>query len=196
MVMFGKRGSESLEGTVEDSGQKSQANAVAGRVVQKDAVPNQKKNLNQPTQNQMNQRSKPVSTVIGEDTIVEGKVVSKGTLQVDGTVKGEIIAENEVIIGQTGQIFASIKAKNVNISGKVHGNIVGTEKLTLQPSSEIKGDVQTAAGALVIESGAKLEGSCTMGSNASPAQEPKQKSNGQNGQNGQAKRPEAEVVNA
>ncbi|MBN1516766.1 polymer-forming cytoskeletal protein [Candidatus Sumerlaeota bacterium] len=108
-------------------------------------------------------RNSTVGTVIGEDTNIDGKVHSKGTLRIDGTIKGEVNADDKVIVGQTGEVFASIEAKIVTISGKVHGNIIATERVELQPTCEILGDVQTAAGALIIESGAKLEGNCTMG---------------------------------
>jgi len=105
-----------------------------------------------------------VGTVLGEDTVFKGgKIVSKGTLRIDGSVEGEIIAEDSVVVGPTGTVKANITARSVAVSGKVFGNIIARERLELQPTSEVHGDVQTAAGALIIEGGAKLEGRCIMG---------------------------------
>lgn len=105
-----------------------------------------------------------VGTVLGEDSIFQGgKIISKGTLRIDGTVEGEIVAEESVVVGPTGLVKANIKARSVAVSGKVHGNIEALERLELQPTSEVCGDVVTAAGALIIEGGAKLEGKCIMG---------------------------------
>jgi len=102
-------------------------------------------------------------TVIGEDTIFQGgKIVSKGTLRIDGQVEGEIVAEDRIIIGPTGCVRANLAARHVAVSGKVFGNIVAFERLELQPTSEVHGDVQTSAGALIIEGGARLDGKCIM----------------------------------
>ena len=117
-------------------------------------------------------RNSPVGTVIGDDTTIDGKIHSKGTLRVDGCVKGEVKADDSVIIGPTGEVEATVEAKLVTISGKVQGNITATERLELQPTCEILGDIETAEGALVIESGARIEGRCTMGLSSKAAKGP------------------------
>ena len=105
-----------------------------------------------------------VETVIGEDTFIVGvKIVSKGTLLIDVLVEGEIQAEEAVVVGPTGTVKANITARTVAISGKVYGNIIASERLEIQPTGEVHGDLQTAAGALMVESGAKIEGKCLMG---------------------------------
>ena len=108
--------------------------------------------------------SSGVGTVLGEDTVFKGgKIISEGTLRIDGCVEGEIEAHDSVMVGPTGVVKANIKARTVAVSGKVFGNIQASERLELQPTSEVHGDVATAAGALIIEGGAKLEGRCIMG---------------------------------
>jgi cytoskeletal protein CcmA (bactofilin family) len=108
-----------------------------------------------------------MGSVLGEDTVLlGGKIVSKGTLRVDGRLEAEIEAEDSIIVGPNGIVKANVSARSVAISGKVYGNIVAHERLELQPTSEVYGDIQTAPGALIIEGGAKLEGHCTMGLDA------------------------------
>jgi cytoskeletal protein CcmA (bactofilin family) len=110
-------------------------------------------------------------TVVGEDTVFQGgRLVSKGTLRIDGTIEGEVLAEDSIVVGPTGIVRGNLAARHVAVSGKVFGNVVAYERLELQPSSEVHGDVQTAAGALIIEGGAKLDGKCIM---AEPEDMPK-----------------------
>lgn len=119
-----------------------------------------------------------VATVLGEDSvIVGGKIISKGTMRVDGRIEAEVEAEDTIVVGPNGIVKADIKARCVAVSGKVLGNITATERLELQPTSEVLGDIKTAPGALIIEGGAKLEGRCLMGlsekaGEASPSKKP------------------------
>lgn len=122
-----------------------------------------------------------MATVIGDDTQIEGKVYSKGTLRVDGTVRGEIRSDDSVIVGPSGEVYASIESNVVTISGKVHGNIKAKERLELQPTCEILGDIETAEGSLIIESGARIEGKCAMGLSKSSSARPAGPSGGNAG---------------
>jgi len=105
-----------------------------------------------------------METIIGEDTVfLGGKIVSKGTLRIDGRVESEVQAEEAVVVGPTGAVKGNIAARNVAISGKVLGHVIARERLEIQPTGEVYGDLTTATGALIIEGGAKVEGKCIMG---------------------------------
>ncbi|MCX8035632.1 MAG: polymer-forming cytoskeletal protein [Candidatus Sumerlaeia bacterium] len=105
-----------------------------------------------------------VESIIGEDTsFIGGKIVSKGMLRIDGRVEGEILAEDAVVVGQTGAVKGPITARTVAVSGKVFGSVIAHERLEIQATGEIHGDFQTASGGLIIEGGAKIEGRCLMG---------------------------------
>ena len=109
-------------------------------------------------------RTSAVESIIGEDTSFQGgKILSKGMLRIDGRVESEIMAEDAVVVGQSGAVKGNITARAVAISGKVFGNVIAHERLEIQPTGEVHGDVHTAAGALIIDGGAKLEGKCIMG---------------------------------
>jgi cytoskeletal protein CcmA (bactofilin family) len=118
-----------------------------------------------------------MGSVLGEDTVLlGGKIVSKGTLRVDGRLEAEIEAEDSIIVGPSGVVKANISARSVAISGKVYGNITAHERLELQPTSEVFGDIQAAPGALIVEGGAKFEGKCTMGLDTKKTEPAKPKS--------------------
>lgn len=117
-----------------------------------------------------------METIVGEDTVILGaKIASKGTLRIDGRVEGEVTTEDAVIIGPSGSIKGNVTARSVTVSGKILGNILARERLEIQPTGEVHGDVQTGAGTLIIEGGAKLEGRCVMGMAEKPAEAAREK---------------------
>ena len=102
-------------------------------------------------------------TVISGDTFVEGKILAKGELCIDGGFKGEIVSSSRVIVGTAGKVEGTVEAKAMVVSGRVVGNLHILERLELLSTGELYGDLQTQPGALIIEKGARLEGRCSMG---------------------------------
>lgn len=103
-----------------------------------------------------------VGTVVGEETKIEGKLISKGNLRIDGEVEGEIFADDTVVIGPGGRINGNIEARVILVGGSVTGNVRSSEKVEIQPQGNVQGDVYTPYGRLIIEEGARLEGKCAM----------------------------------
>jgi cytoskeletal protein CcmA (bactofilin family) len=103
-----------------------------------------------------------VTTVVGDETTVEGKVSSKGNLHIDGRVVGEIFADDTVIIGPSGNVEGNIEARTILVGGTVKGNVRASDKLEIQPQGTIHGDIFTPFGHLIILEGARLEGKCAM----------------------------------
>ena len=112
-----------------------------------------KKNNNGETDGLMN-------TIIGKDTVINGTLDIRGSLRVDGTVKGKVICSDCVTIGATGHVEAEIQANTAIIAGRMLGNVVTTEKIELQAKCEMEGDLKTKS--LVIEQGALFCGACNM----------------------------------
>ena len=111
------------------------------------------------------------STSIDATSEFEGTLRCKETLRIDGRVKGEVICEKMVLIGEGGKVHASITADAVEISGEVKGDITASRKITLNRSASVTGNLSTPG--IVIQEGAKLEGRILIGSDAKPAQESK-----------------------
>ena len=101
-----------------------------------------------------------LSTIIGKDSTFTGTMEVKGTLRVDGKVKGKVIADETVSIGNTGEVEADIEAKIVVVAGTVVGNIHSSDKTELQAKAKVIGDLITKS--IVIEQGAIFHGSCQM----------------------------------
>ena len=105
-----------------------------------------------PSATRASDRSAP--SVIGQDLTITGNMLSKGEIQIDGEVQGDI-KSTHVIVGEKALITGSIAAEEIVIRGKVMGSVRG-KRVLLQTSSHVEGDIYHQA--LAIEQGAFFEG--------------------------------------
>ncbi len=89
-----------------------------------------------------------------------GKIIADSDFRIDGTVEGDIICRGKLIIGQNGFLKGSISCINAEIIGKVDGDLLVSDTLTLRSSADITGDVKTRT--LVVEPNAVFNGTCSM----------------------------------
>ena len=101
-----------------------------------------------------------MNTIIGKDTTFTGTLDVKGSLRVDGTVKGKVLCTDCVTVGSSGLVEADIEAETAVVAGRMHGNVLAREKMELQAKCEMEGDIK--AKSLVIEQGAVFCGACNM----------------------------------
>lgn len=96
-------------------------------------------------------------SVIGSDLAIIGaglKIVSKGSLQIDGEVQGDVLG-SKVIIGQSGKVTGLVNAENVLVEGSVFGTIKGVD-VVLKSSARVEGDIFHQS--FTLEQGAAFEG--------------------------------------
>jgi len=105
-------------------------------------------------------------TIIGLNVVLKGNLHNKGSIQVNGTIDGEVRSDENVTIGETALIKGPVSAKIVEISGEVKGLIEATEKLEINPTGKVFGDIN--AKTLIIKQGATFVGKSIM-----PADMPK-----------------------
>ncbi len=99
-------------------------------------------------------RERGAPSIIGVDLLITGNLISKGEVQIDGEVQGDIHATH-VVIGERARITGGIIAEEVVIRGHVMGSVRG-KRVLLQTSSHVEGDVYHQT--LAIEQGAFFEG--------------------------------------
>ncbi len=98
---------------------------------------------------------------IGSGTFLEGLIETSGSLRVDGRVKGTIKSNDAVTIGSAGEVIGDVYARSAIIGGKVEGNVIVQEKLILESTSILNGNLR--AGKLIIDEGALFNGKSEMG---------------------------------
>ena len=103
----------------------------------------------------------PAINMIGSGTIITGDIQSKGDIRVDGTLKGSINTEGNVVLGANGTIEGDVICQDADISGTINAKITVSKLLSLKATARLNGDIVTSK--LSIEPGATFTGSCSMG---------------------------------
>ena len=96
-------------------------------------------------------------SIIGNDLTIMGqglRIITKGTLQVDGKIEGDVIG-TEVIIGEHGHVTGVVSGESVTVRGQVQGTIKAMT-VALQSGAHVEGDVHHRH--LSVEQGAHLDG--------------------------------------
>ena len=71
-----------------------------------------------------------ITTIVGNDTVVEGTIITKASVRIDGTLIGGVSAEGVVILSKNGKIKGNIMAENIVVAGVVEGNMQIRENST------------------------------------------------------------------
>ena len=98
--------------------------------------------------------SKMVPSIIGEDLTIKGNVTSKGEIQVDGEIEGDIRC-GSLLLGDKSKVTGGVAAEDVVVRGHIVGSVRGV-RITLQAQSHVEGDIVHQS--LAIEQGAYFEG--------------------------------------
>jgi len=106
-----------------------------------------------------------LTAFIDQGSEFEGKLSFKDTVRIDGTFSGEISSDNTLIVGESGQIHATIRSVCVVISGFVEGDINASDQIVLHKTAVVNGNLE--APAISMEQGAQLNGTVRMGSGSS-----------------------------
>ncbi len=102
-----------------------------------------------------------ISTFLGCDACVEGTIEFRGTIRIDGNVKGKICSiGGTVIIGEKAVVNAEIDVGAAIIMGRVNGAVNASSKIEIYPPGRVVGDIQ--AQVILIEAGVMLNGKCAM----------------------------------
>ncbi|GHT42324.1 hypothetical protein FACS189437_10190 [Bacteroidia bacterium] len=93
-------------------------------------------------------------------TLIKGNINAEEDLRIDGKVEGLIECAGKVVVGPQAEITGDIHCTNADIIGRVAGNLVIRETLSMKASGMFTGDL--IAGSLEIEPGAVFNGTCKM----------------------------------
>ena len=100
-------------------------------------------------------------SVIGEDMEVVGSVRSSGVLKVAGTVLGDVSADAQLLVAKGGRVKGDVCAREVVLNGEVYGSVVAEQRVELQGSAVIHGDITTPR--LMIHEGAAVDSDVCIG---------------------------------
>jgi cytoskeletal protein CcmA (bactofilin family) len=95
---------------------------------------------------------------------ITGKLTFEASTRLEGTIDGEIVAKDHLVIGESAVITAQIKAASIVVAGKVNGDITATQRIEIRPAGRVVGNL--TAPVFVVHEGALFEGHCSMQADA------------------------------
>ncbi len=98
---------------------------------------------------------------IGKSIAIRGDLTGNEDMVIEGQVEGKVdLPNNQLTVGANGNVKAEINAKAVVVVGHVVGNVHGVERVEIQATGKVEGDV--TAPKLVVAEGAQLNGAIQM----------------------------------
>lgn len=99
---------------------------------------------------------------LGKGCKIVGNLTFTGPVEIDGSVEGEVNAQDRITIGESAVVNAKIVGGEVIVKGTVNGDIIASKRLSLKKPAKILGNITSTN--LSIEEGVIFEGKCLMNS--------------------------------
>lgn len=96
------------------------------------------------------------NTVISADVSIEGTITSKGNIQINGTLTGDLTCKATSEIGAGATIKGNIESASTTILGNVTGNVSSNDKIEFKTGAKISGDIKSKR--LTVEDGVTFIG--------------------------------------
>src|SRR5690242_3612924 len=105
--------------------------------------------------------AEPGLSIIGTGMRVVGDITADGVVKIEGTVVGTVRAGRQVLVGKGGEVEGDVISREAIIGGEVRGSIRADERIEIQSTSVVHGDV--AAKRLLVQEGGEINGVVRMG---------------------------------
>ena len=95
--------------------------------------------------NRKQRRHTVVDTLVGSNTKINGDLNFEGGCHIDGTVKGNVSADNEsssaLSVSEDGNVEGGVSVPYVVLHGIVRGDVFATQRVELGPTARVIGNV-------------------------------------------------------
>ena len=106
----------------------------------------------------INNNGKNHSSIISEGVRIKGKIHFSGPVKIDGTAVGNIVSEETLTIGKSGNVQSNIRTKNAVISGRLSGDITASGLVEITSTGIFTGNLIQENPMLKIEKGGTFKG--------------------------------------
>lgn len=97
---------------------------------------------------------------ISAGTVIKGEILSPSDIRIDGTFEGKVYSKGRAVIGETAVIKGDIVCADIDLWGKVDGNIYVKDTLSLKEGCVVNGNLHVRK--LAVELGSTFNGNCKM----------------------------------
>lgn len=120
------------------------------------------------------QRQAAIDTLVGPGSKVQGDLVFSGGCHIDGTVHGNVSADDSessaLSIAENGNIEGDVVVPYVVLNGTVKGDVYASERVELRPTARVTGNVYYNLIEMAI--GAEINGKLVHKPEAKPEAKP------------------------
>ena len=95
---------------------------------------------------------------ISAGTVIKGEILSPTDIRIDGSFEGRVQSKGRVVVGESATIKGDIVCENVDLWGKVEGNLFVKDTLSLKEGCVVSGNLHIRR--LSVELGATFNGNC------------------------------------
>lgn len=106
-------------------------------------------------------------SLLDSQLTVSGNIDTSGSLRIDGKLHGTITRADTVVLGVGATMMGDVHAREVIVGGAITGNIHATERVELQPTAIVTGDIATLV--VLVQEGGVVNGRVEMQPPAGPA---------------------------
>ncbi|HET7599246.1 MAG TPA: polymer-forming cytoskeletal protein [Gemmatimonadales bacterium] len=82
-------------------------------------------------------------SIVAKDMTIVGNLDTEGVVRVEGSVRGTIRAGTQILIGQGARVEGDLHTREAVIGGEVIGAIHGAERVELQATAVVTGNILT-----------------------------------------------------
>lgn len=107
-----------------------------------------------------NAASDTALSIIAAGTTILGDLECSGVLKVEGHIDGSVRQARQVMLAREGAIRGDVHAVEVVVGGTIDGNVTATDRLELQSSAVVNGEITTKS--IVVMEGARINGGVKM----------------------------------
>lgn len=99
-------------------------------------------------------------SIISSGMKITGDIECAGVIKVDGRIDGSVTGARQVLLGRGGMVHGNVVADEIVVGGVVDGAILAGERLELQGTAVVNGDIETKS--IVVLEGARINGVVRM----------------------------------
>lgn len=103
-------------------------------------------------------------SVFGPTLRFKGELKAQEDIKIEGRIEGTIQHQQKVIVGQKGEVVATVNATAIDVDGRVQGDMSAKKSIKVSQSAVVRGNLR--APSVSITEGANFNGGVTMESNA------------------------------
>jgi cytoskeletal protein CcmA (bactofilin family) len=99
-------------------------------------------------------------SVIAQGMRVVGDIECSGVVKIEGIVEGSVRGARQLLLGRQGHVKGDLQGREIVLGGRVDGTVVGEERVEIQATAQVIGDVHTKS--IIILEGGRINGAVRM----------------------------------